>query len=143
MIFALLLAFVLACGISLNAEEPESEIFQQIGVEGDLSAGSTLRLVLDYEQPYAVTIVVDCDLRDEDGAKVLDLLRNTLPENPQGSTTGVATPVSGTFEAEFAAPSPPGRYTVFCLTPADPANTFQQEIVIGPASATAEPSPVP
>lgn len=111
--------------------------------------GSTLRLVLDYEQPYAATIVVDCDLRDAAGAKVQDLLRNTLPENPEGSIVGAVTPLSGTFEAEFAAPSAPGRYTVFCFTPADPANTFQQEITIlasqpsQPAGSTTEPSPAP
>lgn len=143
LIFALLLAFVLACGLSLEAEEPESEIFRQISVEGDLSVGSTLRLILDYEQPYAATLIVDCDLRDAAGAKVQDLLRNSLPANPEGSIVGVATPVLGTFEAEFEAPSTPGRYTIFCLTVEDPANTFQQEIVIQPADSTTETSPAP
>ena len=99
--------------------------------------------MLDYEQPYAATIVVDCDLRDAAGTKVQDLLLNALPENPEGSIVGAVTPISGTFEAEFAAPSTPGRYTIFCLTLEDPANTFQQEITIQPAGSTTEPNPAP
>lgn len=50
------------CGISLRAEQSESEIFQELTVESEAAPGATLSLVLEYQQPYPVEIDVICSL---------------------------------------------------------------------------------
>ena len=67
-----LLAIVfLGCGISLRAEQRESEIFRDLTIHGEPGAGQQLSFTLEYEQPYPVPIDIICDLVDatpkEDG----------------------------------------------------------------------------
>lgn len=70
--------------------------------------------------------------------KVLTILAEELPANPQEVPPAEATPVYGTIEAGFVAPDRPGRYVVKCLTPDDDNNAIRTSITI-----TAELTPTP
>jgi len=159
----LALALLTACGISVGGEDDTTELFKRLTVAGDFHVGGTLKLTLEYEQPYPVTVDVACELlyRDFEGTptpqptpgpsptlpipnpepapvnKVLDILAQTLPRNDGGGPAGEATPLSGTIEHEFGAPAVPGRYTVRCITPRDRNNTISQRITIEPAADVA------
>jgi hypothetical protein len=160
------LALLAGCGISVGSEEQETELFKRLTVEGDFHAGGTLKLTLEYEQPYPVTVDIACELlfRDFKGtptpqpspgpsptasipdpdptpvSKVLDILAQALPLNENGGPVDEATPVAGAIEREFTAPDVPGRYTVRCLTPRDRNNAIAERITIEPA-AGATPAP--
>jgi hypothetical protein len=84
-----------ACGISLDAGEDGSEIFEGLTVEGDFSAGGTLTLILDYAQPYPVDVDVECILLEVD------------PEStatPEVTPTATSTPVEGVTPMPVAIP---------------------------------------
>jgi hypothetical protein len=66
--------------------------------------------------------------------KVMDILAQELPANPQDVEPAEATPVLGTIQKEFLAPRRPGRYIVRCLTPEDDNNAISKSITIAPAS---------
>jgi hypothetical protein len=70
--------------------------------------------------------------------KVLTILAEELPGNPQEVPPAEATPVYGTIEASFSAPERPGRYIVKCLTPADDNNAIRTTITI---TAALTPTP--
>ncbi len=70
--------------------------------------------------------------------KVLTILREGLPANPQEAPPAEATPVYGTIEADFSAPDRPGPYTVKCLTPDDDNNAISTDITI---TAAVTPTP--
>jgi len=159
LVSALALALT-GCGIRVGSEEQGTELFKRLTVEGDFHAGGALKLTLEYEQPYPVTVDVACELlfRDFKGTptplpspgpaptvpipnpepapvnKVLDILAQALPRNENGGPVGEATPIAGTIEREFAAPAVPGRYSVRCLTPRDRNNAIVERITIEPAA---------
>ena len=58
----LLVLILTACGISLGAGEEETEIFRSLTVEGDFRLGGSLRLILEFAQPYPVAVGIKCDL---------------------------------------------------------------------------------
>lgn len=65
--------------------------------------------------------------------RVLDILSETIDPNPGGAPPDEATPEPGTIDGEFTAPAAPGRYAVYCYTPADPNNVITREFSIGTA----------
>ena len=158
----LLLVVAAGCGISLSADEDESEIFRALSVEGELTAGGEVTLTLAFEQPYPVDVAVECDLlAAEERTRalvtppaetpaaasrrpdtVLLILAESLPANPQGGPVGEATPAPGTLERSFSLPDLPGRYRVECFTPAEPRNTIGQAISVqAEAGATSTAGP--
>ena len=142
----LLSFFISACGISLSSENTGSEVFEELTIEGDFTAGEELALSLGYEQPYPVEIAVVCDLLDaleeveegEDPEVLARILSETLAPNPEGGPLDLATPVADTLRQTFDAPDSPGRYLVRCRTEADEDNAIFEEIKI-----VAKRTPVP
>ncbi len=157
-----------ACGVTFSQGPTESEIFRDLAIEGDLFAGGSVTLMLEYEQPYPVGVPVVCGLIPGEAktAKlvtprpvatpprgeaplpdtVLDLVSETLAANPepQGGPVGEATPEAGTIEQTFSLPDLPGRYVVHCFTPRDNTNTIGQLIIVAAPptpAATATPTP--
>jgi hypothetical protein len=153
------------CGISLTSGEEGTEIFQDLRLTGEFMTGGSLQLVLSYEQPYPVDIGVECALFGADARtrrlatptptgtpdirqrfranKVTRLLYETIPANPDGGPVGEATPVPGTIEHGFTAPSVPGVYRVVCFTPADSHNAIKRTFVVHPApTPTDTPTPL-
>lgn len=154
---ALLALVLIGCGITLGADEDESEIFSELTIEGDFTAGGLLTLTLEYEQPYPVDVAIVCDLLaaeertqaiatpaegETDADRVLRILSESLPANPVGGPVGEATPEAGTVQWSFFLPELPGRYRIACFTPADDRNQIGQRITVaarpGP-TATALP----
>ncbi|MDZ4278601.1 MAG: hypothetical protein U1B78_05625 [Dehalococcoidia bacterium] len=157
---AVLSAVLMACGVSFGASEDGTELFKRLTVTGDFRRGSTLSLTLEYAQQYPVEVEVSCVLLQESSGgtatpeppdsgepptptdvvipapqptpkgKVQDILRETLEANPDGGPVDEATPVPGTLERQFTAPTLPGLYEVACFTPKDDNNEIEQEIVI-------------
>ncbi|MCH8949958.1 MAG: hypothetical protein IIB87_06235 [Chloroflexi bacterium] len=62
--------------------------------------------------------------------KVIDVLIEDIPANPDGGIAGEATPVPGTIERRFLAPERPGRYIAKCFTPLDVNNAISEEFTI-------------
>ncbi len=62
--------------------------------------------------------------------KVIDVLIEDIPANPDGGIAGEATPVPGTIERRFLAPERPGRYVAKCFTPLDVNNAISEEFTI-------------
>jgi hypothetical protein len=74
---------------------------------------------------------VECHLlEDDEETKVMDILNEEIPANPDGAPVGTATPLPGDFEKGFRAPPQPGRYLVECLTPLDENNAIGEWITI-------------
>ena len=170
--FALLAAIFVACGISFSEAPEETELFKRLSIDGDSAPGdgdfvpgAPLTLLLEYEQPYTVTIQVRCDVLEADPPptpdqtptpmivlgilitpeptlihipriyptpfnKVIDVLIEDIPANPDGGIAGEATPVPGTIERRFLAPERPGRYIAKCFTPLDVNNAIFEEFTI-------------
>lgn len=80
------------------------------------------------------TPVVIRRVKSEPANKVLDILKEELPANPQDLPPAEATPVRGTIEKSFTAPERPGRYRVKCLTPDDDNNQISKSITITSAT---------
>lgn len=143
--FAFLTLIFAGCGISLGAEERESEIFRGLTVEGDLAVGEQLTLALEYEQPYPVAIAVICEVaegnEEESGPTVQRILPPDLPENPEGDAIGEVTPEAGVMRQLFPAPDSPGSYIIRCFTKADESNDIERVITIAPAAGATEPAP--
>ncbi len=162
----LLVLILTACGISLGAGEEETEVFRNLTVEGDFRLGGSLRLILEFAQPYPVPVDIRCDLlaldreptptpetaaapegertptpvtiprvRPTPANKVLEILEDRLPPNPEGGPYGEATPVVDIITSSFTGPDRPGRYFVRCFTPADQNNAVFDEITIVPVLA--------
>ena len=159
----LLVLLGVACGITLDAGEEETEIFKQLTVDGDFRLGGALTLTLEYEQPYPIRVAVACDVITEGPAptatpdlsgatptptavvipmprstptrRVLEILTDALPSNEDGVPPTEATPVVGTIERSFAGPDRAGDYIVRCFTPDDENNSIQQPITIVPVLA--------
>ena len=144
--FALIFA---GCGITLSADEDESEMFRELTLEGDLIVGGALELKLAYEQPYPVDVAVECELRSaEEGTRpatpgpretpparpgrVLLILTQQVPANPAGGAVGEATPEAGVIQGAFSLPDVAGRYRVVCFTPDDETNAIGQTIILAP-----------
>jgi hypothetical protein len=70
--------------------------------------------------------------RPTPGNRVLLILSESLPPNPEGGPVGEATPVPGTITRRFFVPERPGRYSVRCFTPADDNNSISENITIAP-----------
>lgn len=139
----LLSLFIAACGITLSIENSGSEIFKELTIEGELTAGEELALSLAYEQPYPVEILVVCDLldplaEDEDAEELARILSQSVAPNSAGGPPDEATPEPGTIQQTFAAPASPGLYLVRCRTEADEDNAIFEEIKIV-ARRTPEP----
>lgn len=146
-------SFLLAgCGISFSEGHTQTELFKKLTVDGSFTPGGELRLALNYEQPYATELAVECDLlttakatptpkptKDRlgtptptpvhvpapiptPGNRVSIILEESIGPNPSGTTAGESTPVPGSITRKFNAPNQPGRYTVRCYTPADRNN---------------------
>lgn len=81
---------LIACGISLGAGEDETDIFKQLGVEGDFSPGGALELTLEYAQQYPVAVDVECDL---------------LAVDPEATATPQWTPVATSTPADGVTPT--------------------------------------
>ena len=62
--------------------------------------------------------------------KVIDVLIEDIPANPDGGLAGEATPVPGTIERRFFGPERPGRYIAKCFTPLDVNNAISEEFTI-------------
>ena len=62
--------------------------------------------------------------------RVLDILSEVLDPNPGDAPPGEATPAPGTIDGAFRAPEAPGRYAVYCYTPADANNVITKEFSI-------------
>ena len=62
--------------------------------------------------------------------KVIDVLVDDIPPNPDGGLAGEATPVSGTLKQRFVGPEQPGRYIAKCFTPLDVNNAIIEEFTI-------------
>ena len=69
--------------------------------------------------------------RPTPGHRLAILVGEGLPENPDGGPVDEATPIAGTIEREFRAPEFPGRYLVWCYTPADQNNGIVEQFTIG------------
>lgn len=144
---AALLAFVsLGCGISLEAQSRQSEIFEHLEIEGDFAAEGALTLTFAYTNQYPVAIAVDCLLLEEDGETVVQKIAinsrdggvalpfelRSLPSYADDAGAE-ATPISGTLGGIFSAPEQPGDYIVRCFTDQVETNKIEQRITIGPA----------
>ena len=150
-LFALLLV---GCGITLGADDEESEIFRDLALKGDLIAGGSTTLTLNYEQPYPVDVPIVCDLlaaeertqpvatpaEGVDARRVLRILSESLPANAEGGPVGEATPEAGAVEQLFVLPDVAGRYRLRCFTPAAERNKIERLITIV-ASPDATPAP--
>ena len=62
--------------------------------------------------------------------RVLDILSEIIGPNPGDAPPDEATPAPGTIDGEFSAPEAPGRYAVYCYTPADQNNVITKEFNI-------------
>ena len=62
--------------------------------------------------------------------KVIDVLIDDIPANPDGGLAGEATPVPGTIERRFFGPEQVGRYIAKCFTPLDVNNAISEEFTI-------------
>ena len=62
--------------------------------------------------------------------KVIDILIDDIPANPDGGLAGEVTPVPGTIERSFLAPEQPGHYIAKCFTPLDVNNAILEEFTI-------------
>ncbi len=62
--------------------------------------------------------------------KVVDVLIDDIPANPDGGLADEATPVPGTIERRFKAPARPGDYVAKCFTPLDVNNVIFEEFTI-------------
>lgn len=159
-LFGVLCVLFVGCGISLSADHSQTEVFKKLDVVGPLTPGAALRLELNYEQPYSVSLDLRCDLLSTvkatptakptknplgtptptpvriparvstPGNRVSVILNDSIPANPTGTTTDESTPVPGSITHRFNAPSHPGRYTVHCYTPADHNNQIFKTIRI-------------
>ncbi|MCH8025160.1 MAG: hypothetical protein IH866_00065 [Chloroflexi bacterium] len=77
--------------------------------------------------PTAVSIP---RIRPTPSNKVIDVLIDAIPPNPDGGIAGEATPVPGTIEERFVGPEQPGRYIAKCFTPLDVNNAIVEEFTI-------------
>jgi hypothetical protein len=59
-----------------------------------------------------------------------DILTQTIDANPGTAAPDEATPVPGTLDGQFTAPATPGRYGVYCYTPADVNNVIKRFFTI-------------
>lgn len=142
----ILAAFLgLGCGIDFTSSPLEADIFEEMEIDGDFTAGSVLTLSLEYQQPYPVEVVVQCVLLDDEGeTELAQLLTVEVGANPNGGTVDEATPVPGNAETQFLAPDEPGEYIVECATVRDDENKIGELIEIEPNPArtpAATPSP--
>jgi hypothetical protein len=139
--------------VELSADQTTTEIFKGVSVTDaqggpGLVAGQELRVHVDYSQPYAHQIDVQCDLMNASGAtKVADLSVQALPANPiENIPTAIVknykdevTPTTGTLELIAFAPADPGTYMVRCFTQEDDNNDIERTITIG--AAPDQPTP--
>ena len=70
--------------------------------------------------------------------RIADLFLESVPPNPEGGPVGEATPVLGTLEGGFDAPSRPGKYVLRCYTPQDDNNGLARSFTVLPPQ-TPEP----
>jgi len=166
LLIGLLSVLLLGCGITLSAGHTQTELFKKLTIEGDFVTGGQLQMVLDYAQPYAASIDVQCDLLTgapaappkpaagasgrkgtptlvhipapvpTPGNRLSVVLVTSFGPNPNGSTVGKSTPVPGSISRKFKAPDGPGRYRLRCYTSADDNNRISETFSIQAGGAT-------
>ncbi len=143
---------VIACGVTLDAEDEASETFRDVTVTslspGPLVAGTELQLTVNYAQPYPAQLDIECDLLAADGAKVRDLHVEAIPANSAANIptevdenfAAETTPLLGTFGPRFFAPEMPGTYIVHCFTQEDTNNEIERVIRIVAVATPSSPA---
>lgn len=154
------LLFVAGCGLSWGSGKHQTELFRKLTVTGDFFPNATLKLRLEYEQPYNVDVRARCALLKQHpdwtptakpkGATptptrvaiprvhptpsntLYDILEETFPPNPNGGAADEVTPVPGVIERDFSVPEQPGGYSVRCYTPLDVNNSISTSFTIHP-----------
>ena len=155
----LALIVLIACGVSLSAEQNETELFKKLSLSGDFHPGGNVHISLQWEQKYGAYVEVECDLlawrpgwtptptqppgptptptpptipKSQPTPKYFlqQIFVDTVPPNGQGDALEEATPVPGAFEQDFSAPGTPGRYVVYCFTPKDTNNRIAKDFTI-------------
>ena len=102
--------------------------------ESTATPNATARPTNTPDKDAAPTAVSIPRVRPTPKNKVLTILEDEVPRNPQEVPPSEATPVVGTIVEAFLAPARPGRYVVLCLTPDDDNNAISETITISPGS---------
>jgi hypothetical protein len=114
-LFGLVVIVCTACGVTFSEGEPETEIFKRLVITGSLTPDQELTMVLEYEQPYAATVNVQCD--------VLILAEATETREQPGTIEPPgegATPSPTPIEIPATQPTPTLRLGVILVEPIGP-----------------------
>ncbi len=106
LLFGLLGALLTGCGISLSEGHSQTEVFKRLVVVGPLKPGGELRLGLNYEQPYATTLEVQCDL--------LTTAKSTPTPKPTKDPSG-RTPTPTPVRIAAPIPTPGNRISIILV----------------------------
>lgn len=127
------LTLLTACGVRFGAAERGTEFFKAIEITGEMRAGSTLTVLVDYDQYYPVEVEFVCELR-KNKQLIKFIGRDTVAALPGGNPE--ATPFPGSIAFDFVVDEP-GRYRVECLTPKDDDNFIAEFITVKAPDAQA------
>jgi hypothetical protein len=105
------------CGVSLEDDDPETELFKDLTVEGSFFPGGDITITLEYTQQYDAEIEVLCDLIA--GDKDLIEVYPTVPTD-----TPVPEDVATATDVPIPQPQPTVKYKV--------ADLFRERIVSHP-----------
>ena len=121
-----------ACGVVFSSTFEGTEMFKGIALEGPMTPGSEITLILTLNPSYPVPVEIACFWDDDDSLtkdqqkiafhdRAAPAGRRTVEAAPAGTKPG--DDVENIIEVfTFPAPSTPGDYFVACLTPAAPDN---------------------
>lgn len=125
------LTFLTACGVRFRSDERGTEFFKTMEITGEMRTGSTLTVLVGYDQYYPVEVEFACELR-RSKQLIKFIGRDTVPALPGGGPE--ATPFPGSIAFDFVVDEP-GRYRVECLTPRDEDNFIAEFITVEAAQA--------
>jgi hypothetical protein len=127
----LLLAFVPACGISLDSDKTGSDFFEDVNLTGERFVNRQLTIEVEVSNRYTVPVRIACyyekpnELSEDEEEVAFEERARLIGERVLQPVEGAGEdePFEQTLRFNFSLPEA-GKYNAACLTPAAPENAI-------------------